>query len=268
MTLSLTPFRTKELLAPGSLRLKILLAALPGTGKTKWVGTVPNVGVAACETGHGKGLATIGEEDVKAVTPDNYKELEAFCSGDVFKECDALAIDSLSAMTKTFIKDYALSFPRKSGQTLKRAAGVPEQDDYGVMSELTRRLLAKIIAIPKHIIVTTTLKLPQDANPDEGREALPAMPDLPGQLALAAAAMFDTVFIMRTRPVLRDPRDAKSRYTQRYLMTQQSDKWLAKSRLNVAGAPILEEEEVFDLQTGAGSFPALLAKIQSAYASA
>lgn len=248
------------------MRLKVLLAALPGSGKTTWVGTVPNVGIAACETGHGKGLASIAGGDIKFVEPDNYKELEAFASGDVFKDCTALAIDSLSAMTKTFIKDYALSFPRKSGQTLKRAAGVPEQDDYGVMSELTRRLLAKIIALPKHIIVTTTLKLPQDAQPDEGKEALPAMPDLPGQLALASAAMFDTVLILRTRPILRDPRDAKSRFTQRYLMTQQSDKWLAKSRLNVAGAPILSEEEVFDLRTGAGSFPDLLAKILKAYA--
>ena len=92
------------------------------------------------------------------------------------------------------------------------------------------------------------------------------MPDLPGQLALAATAMFDTVFIMRTRPVLRDPKDARSRYTQRYLMTQQTDKWLAKSRLNASDRPILAEEEIFDKDTGQGSFPDILAKIQKAYA--
>jgi len=244
----------------------VLVSALPGTGKTTWVGTAPNVSIAACETGHGKGLVSIGEKDATFFEPENIKELEAFCSGDVSKLADTIALDSLSAMTKTFIKDYALSFPRGKGQTLKRAAGVPELDDYGVMAEITRRLLAKLISLPKHVIVTTTLKLPQDANPDEGREAQPAMPDLPGQLALASAAMFDLVLILRTRPAMRDPKDAKSRYSQRYFLTQGNDKWLAKSRLNNSGAPILAEEEIFDKDTGQGSFPDILAKIQKAYA--
>jgi len=211
-------------------------------------------------------MVTIGEKGATFYEPENIKELEAFCSGDVSKNADVIALDSLTAMTRTFIKDYALTFPRGKGQTLKRAAGVPELDDYGVMAEITRRLLAKLISLNKHVIVTTTLKLPQDADPDNGRDAQPAMPDLPGQLALAATAMFDTVFIMRTRPVLRDPKEARSRYTQRYLMTQQTDKWLAKSRLNASDRPILAEEEIFDKDTGQGSFPDILAKIQKAYA--
>lgn len=248
------------------MKLKILLTALPGTGKTTWVGTAPNVSIAACETGHGKGMVSIAQKGATFFEPENIKELEAFCSGDVSRDADVIALDSLSAMTKSFIKDYALSFPRGKGQTLKRAAGVPELDDYGVMAEITRRLLAKLISLPKHVIVTTTLKLPQDANPDEGREAQPAMPDLPGQLALASAAMFDTVLILRTRPALRDLKDAKSRFMQRYFLTQQSDKWLAKSRLNASEKPILAEEEVFDKDSGQGSFPDILAKIQKAYA--
>lgn len=264
--MSLIPRNTRELIDPANIKLKILLVALAGTGKTTWVGTAPNVSIAACETGHGKGMVTIGEKGATYFEPENIRELEAFCSGDVSKTNDVIALDSLTAMTRTFIKDYALTFPRGKGQTLKRAAGVPELDDYGVMAEITRRLLAKLISLPKHVIVTTTLKLPQDANPDEGREAQPAMPDLPGQLALASAAMFDTVFIMRTRSALRDPKDAKTRYTQRYLMTQQSDKWLAKSRLNFSDKPILAEEEIFDKDTGQGSFPDILAKIQRAYA--
>lgn len=264
--MSLQPRNTKELISPEKLKLKLLLVALPGTGKTSFIGTVPNVGVAACETGHGKGLLSVAQGGLAFVEPENFKELESFCSGDVFKDATALAVDSLSAMSKTFIKDYALSFPRKSGQTLKRAAGVPEQDDYGVMGEVTRRLLAKLLAVDKHIIVTCTLKLPQDANPEEGREALPGMPDLPGQLALGAAAMFDTVLVMRTRPVLRDPKDAKSRFNQRYFMTQQTDKWIAKSRMTADEKPILADEEVFDLATGQGSFSYLLDKILKGYA--
>lgn len=249
----------------------MLIVALPGTGKSTFVGTIPQVGVAACETGHGRGMLSIASPDpkrnVQYVEPENFRELESFCSGDVFKDLPALAVDSLTAMSKTFIKDYALTFPRKSGQTLKRAAGVPEQDDYGVMGEVTRRLLAKLLAIDKHIIVTCTLKLPMDANPEEGREALPGMPDLPGQLALASAAMFDTVLVMRTRPVLRDPKDAKSRFNQRYFMTQQTDKWIAKSRLTSDGKSILADEEVFDLNTGQGTFPYLLDKVLQGYRS-
>lgn len=264
--MSLIPKNSSDLIDPAKFRMKLLLCALPGTGKTEWVGTVPGVGVAACESGQGKGILTIASKGIPYVEPDNYKELESFCSGDVFKENSALAIDSISAMCRTFIKDYAINnFPRSRGETPKRRAGIPELDDYGTIGEVTRRLLAKLLSLDKHIIVTATLKLPTEANPEEGREAQPAMPDLPGQLALASAAMFDAVLIMRTRPALRDAKDAKSRYTQRYLMTQGSEKWVAKSRLTANGKALLAEEEVFDLDTGQGTFPWLMEKILKGY---
>lgn len=267
--MSLLIKNTKDLITPENYKMKALLVALPGTGKSTWVGTVPNVGIAASETGHGSGLASIAGGNVDYVEPSSYKEFESFCSGDLFKEKNALAVDSLSAMSRTFIKDYALTFPRGKGDSLKRRAGCAELDDYGVMAELTRRLLAKLIGIDKHIIVTCTLKLPQAADPTEGREAQPGMPDLPGQLALAAAAMFDLVLIMRTRPALRDPKDARSRFTERYFLTQPSEGWVAKSRLNHAGKPILADEEIFDVpivgQPTRGSFPEILAKIVNSY---
>ena len=267
--MSLTPKRLTDLINPESFRLKLLIAALPGTGKTTFVGTAPNVAIAASETGHGKGLASIAGHGGQYCEPENYKEFETFCSGDAFKDADTLAVDSLSAMSKTFIKDYALTFPRKNGQTLKRAAGVPEMDDYQVMAEITRRLLAKLIGLDKHIIVTCTLKLPQEANPEEGKEALPGMPDLPGQLALASAAMFDAVLILRTRPVLANPKDPKSRFSQRYFMTEGTDKWLAKCRHTANGKSILAAEEVFDVpivgQQTQGSFSYILNKILEGY---
>lgn len=263
--MSLTPRNTRELVDPAKLKLKILLVAAPGTGKTKWLATVPNIGIAACETGHGKGLMTIAQSGLQFVEPDSYKELEAFCSGDVLKDCTALGLDSLTAMNRTFIRDNALSFPRKQGQSQKRASGVPEQDDYGVMGELTRRLLNKLINLDKHIIVTTLLKVPFIAK-EPGEESAPGMPDLPGQLAMASAAMFDTVLIMRTRNSFTDPKNAKTRFTERYFITQQSPMWLAKTRLNANGAPILAEEEPFDSEKGTGlTFPNLLTRIQQAY---
>lgn len=262
--MSLETCYTDDLLLPDNYKAKILLIAMPGTGKSVWVSSVPNVYVAACETGHGNGQLSNSDKHIPFCSPSNYKEIEAFCSGDVGKDSTALAIDSLSAMAKTYIKDYALTFPRKQGQSLKRAAGVPEQDDYGVMGELTRRCLAKLIALPKHIIVTCTLKPPTEAEYENGvevRPAMPGLPDLPGQMALGATAMFDIVLVMRTRPVLANPKDAKSRFNQRYIMTTQSDKWIAKSRLSKNGKDLLDPEEVFNKETGQGSFPDLLDKI-------
>jgi len=265
---SLERKNSNSLIDPKNLKLKILIAGLPGAGKTSFVGTIPNCIVAACETGHGAGLLSVAERNIDYVEPSSYQELESFCSGDVAKDKEALAIDSLSAMTRTFIKNYAITnFPRSRGETPKRRAGIPELDDYGTIGECTRRLLAKLLALPKHIVVTATLRLPEAADPETGREAKPAAPDLPGQLALASAAMFDTVLILRTRPALRDARDAKSRYTQRYWLTQGNEQWVAKSRLNAQGAPLLAEEEVFDLQTGQGSFPYLLEKVLRGYTS-
>lgn len=264
--LSLISRNTKDLLDPEKFRLKVLCIAIPGTGKSTWAGTAPNPGFAACETGHGNGLASIATLGIDYCTPESYKEFESFCSGDVFKEKDTLVVDSLSAMAKTFIKDYALTFPRGRGDTLKRKAGIPELDDYGVMGECTRRLLAKLLNLDKHVIVTCTLKMPQEANPEEGRVAMPGLPDLPGQMALAASAMFDATLIMRTRPALRDPKDAKSRYSQRYLMTQPTDQWAAKNRLGERyGQSFWADEEVFDLKAGLGTFPDLLNKVIKGY---
>jgi hypothetical protein len=129
------------------------------------------------------------------------------------------------------------------------------------MAEITRRLLAKLIGLDKHIIVTAGLKLPTAADPEEGRAAMPALPDLPGQMALGASHMFDAVLIMRTRPVLLNPKDPKTRFIQRYFMTQPTEQWLAKCRFNNGGKSVLSEEEVFNLETGEGGFPYLLNKI-------
>lgn len=264
--MSLAPRNTKELLDPNKFKLKMLIAAIPGSGKTSFAGTALNPGFAACETGHGNGLASIATLGLDYVTPESYKEFESFCSGDVFKDKDTLVVDSLSAMAKTFIKDYALTFPRGRGETLKRKAGLPELDDFGVIGECTRRLIAKLLNLDKHIIVTCTLKLPQEANLEEGKPALPALPDLAGQMALAASAMFDATLILRTRPALRDPKDAKTRYTQRYFMTQPTEMWAAKNRLGEKyGQSFWADEEVFDLKTGQGCFPDLLSKVLNGY---
>lgn len=256
---------TRDLADGKNLKLKILLVGFPGFGKTSFLSTVPNVLIGACEEGHGNGLASIVAGGKDYCELENYAEFDQFCSGAVGRDYDALALDSLSVMTKSFIKDYALTLPRTRGESLRRKMGVPELDDYGTMGELSRRLLNKLLHVDKHIIATATMRIDKP-DAESGAGEMLIGPDLPGQMFLGSTAMFDIVLVGRTRTVMRDPKDAKSKYTQRYWMTTGSAGVLAKCRYNIElGKEVLAPEEVYDVAAGKGTFPDLLAKIQAAF---
>lgn len=243
----------------------MLIYGAPGVGKTEWLSTVPDIGIAACENGQGSGLLTAASKDIEFVEPENLAELEAFCKGEVFSQKTATGLDSLSDMARTLVKDAVLKIPRVRGDSDKRRRGVMELDDYQIAAEITRKVLRLLIAQNKHVIVTATEKyqLP-DAESGIG-EAITG-PDLPGQMFLGSPAMFDTVLRLRTRQKLRDPKDAKSRYVERYFLTQPDGQGtLAKCRNSVNGKALLDKEEVFDPATGRGTFPALLEKILKGY---
>lgn len=125
--MSLTIRHGKDSIDPSKFKMKVLLYGLPGIGKTSWVQTSDTpkgaLGIAACETGQGKGLLSIAQKDPEYVEPANIGELEAFCNGAVFKDKAVVALDSLSYMVKSFIKDAALAIPRKQGVSEKREIG-------------------------------------------------------------------------------------------------------------------------------------------------
>lgn len=256
---------SKNLIDPANLKLKILIFGNSGLGKTSWMGTCPGIGIAAIETGIGSGLASIADLGVDYVTPENYNEVKEVCDGKVFKDHPAIGIDSLTAMERRIIKDKALSLPRTRGESLKRQIGIPELDDYGSMAELTTARLEDLINLDKHIIVTALEKVKQ---PDEnGRGTHAIGPDLPGSMFSAAPGMFDIVLRLRARTKLADPKDAKSKYVERYFETAADGQdGLVKSRFTRRGVKLLEREEVFDLATGAGCFPYLLKKISEGLA--
>jgi len=258
---------TKELINPESLKLKILLIGLPGTGKTTFMATAPNLGAGICENGHGRGLLSVATKEFNYAELNNYGEFDEFCSGTIFKDKDVLGLDSLSEMVRSFIKDKAVSMPRLKGESQKRQLGVPELDDYGVIAELTRKLLQKFINQPKHIIVTSGLRIDRpDMESGQGETIIG--PDLPGQMFLGATAMFDIVLCLRSRSVLADPKDAKSRYTERYFMTEGGNGILAKNRLSVGnkGISFLPKEVVFNQEKGTGTFNWFLDTAKAAYA--
>jgi len=265
--MSLVVRSTKDLLNPATYKAKILVVGAPGSGKTRFLSTVPGIGIAACETGEGNGLLTLGDPDIPKVDfvePGNKDEFEAFCAGRVFKENPAVGVDSLTEMVRAHVQSFVLTIPRRGFESEKRRMGVPEQDDYGTMGELTRRYLRQLLSLDKHVVCTAGIRIkePNEANPSA--ETMIG-PDLPGAMFLGAVAMFDIVVILRTRSVLRDPKDAKSRYLQRYFVCEPMGGMLAKCRPSWAKKSLLAPEEVFDLNTGAGTFPYFLNKITAGF---
>lgn len=256
---------SKNLIDPANLKLTILVFGNSGLGKTSLLGTVPGIGIAAIETGIGAGLASIADLGVDYVTPENYDQVKEVTDGKVFKDHSAIGIDSLTAMERRIIKDKALSLPRTRGESLKRQIGIPELDDYGSMAELTTARLEDLLSLDKHIIVTALEKVKQ---PDEnGKGSYAIGPDLPGSMFTTAPGMFDIVLRLRARTKLADPKDAKSKYVERYFETAADGQdGLVKSRFNRRGFSFLPKELVFDLATGSGGFPDILRRIKEGFA--
>jgi len=260
---------TRDLLKPGSLKLKILIYGLHGSGKTTFLAGVPDLGIGASETGFGKGLIGVAGEELDYVEINSYDDFDSFCSGAVYRDKSAYGLDSLSDIVKTYVKAKALSFPRQKGESLKRNAGVPEIDDYGVMGELTRKLLRKLIDTDKHIVVTSGLRIDKP-DLENGQGEMLIGPDLAGQMFLGSTAMFDLVLCARTRSVLDKPGDAKSRRTEYYYITNSPGNGIiAKNRLGVKGGKsFLPPEVIFDPRDnkqGPGSFHWLLNVANEAY---
>ena len=258
---------SRGLISEGELKLKLLLVGLPGFGKTSFIADTPKVGVGVSETGHGKGLLSVAHKGIDYVEVNSYNDFDAFCSGEVFKDKDTLGLDSLSDMTKTFIREKALSIPRTKGESEKRRAGVPEMDDWGVIAELTRKLLRKLLDQPKHIVVSTGLRIDKP-DPENGQGETLIGPDLAGQMFLGSTAMFDIVLLGRTRSKLRNPNDAKSRYTERYWLTEPTGGFLAKNRLSIEdkGGSFLPPELIYDREKGTGTFKDIYDRAVKAYA--
>lgn len=264
--MALVERNTRDLISPDNLKLKILMYSLHGCGKTTFLSTVPDIAIGASETGHGNGLLGVATKGLTYAEINSYQDFDEFCSGGFGRDKSALGLDSLSDVVKTHIKAKALSFPRKNGDTPKRLAGVPEIDDYGVMGELTRKLLRKLIDQDKHIVVTSGLRIDRP-DLESGQTETLIGPDLAGQMFLGSTAMFDLVLCCRTRSVLDDPKDAKSRRTEYYYITNSPGNGIiAKNRLGIkAGVSFLPQEVIFNPTKGEGTFDWMLNKAKAEF---
>lgn len=259
---------TSNLVTPDSLKWKVLVVGRPGVGKTTWLSGAPGLGVAACETGQGSGLLTVAHNGVDYVEPKSYPDFRSICYNTFqpFVDKQSIGLDSLTAMTKGFIMQHCLAnFPaRNKSEAMRRQAGVPTGFDYGDCADTTRALLNSLLNQPKHVIVTCLEKSEKDDN----GVVTTIGPDLPGQLFLGAPALFDTVIYLKSRKVLRDPRDPKSAYYERYFVTSADGIHVAKDRNSANGRSFLNPEEIFDPLADKGTFQHLFQKILAGHAAA
>jgi hypothetical protein len=218
-----------------NLKLKILIYGSPGTGKTTWCGGAPRPLFVACETGVANGLLPlVSRSDVRYVEVKSLKELDdclKFAATD--PDSDTVVLDSVTAMVQTFIRAAALAIPRRYGDTDKRRAGIPELDDYGVMGELLRSRIHRLLEIDKHIIITALSKFRE---PDVEKGVPAAMgPMLPGQAFEAIPGMMDHVFYLESK---RAVKNSKTEY-YRIIHTVSPGVILAKTRISGALPPQL-----------------------------
>jgi len=257
---ALKQFNTSSLTTNGNFKLKALVYSPSGFGKSLFASTAPNPAVLTCETGHGAGMLSAQKAGIDCFVPETYADMELFCSGHGLEKYDTLIVDGFSYATDTIVKTHALTIPRSHGETKKREMGILELSDYGTLAELERRLLARLLQNQKNILVTCL----QDyySPPQGGSDPRPEKiggPDLPGMMRLGSTALFDFVFKLDMRPALKDPKDPKSRYNQRFWRTSADGKYLAKTRLRDA----FPEEVPFDLETGEGTFQWFIDRAQS-----
>lgn len=256
--------KLSDIVAPGNLQWKVLIVGRPGTGKSTWLSGVPGIGIAACETGHGSGMLSAAHTvnpTALLAEPKTFTDFRSICLGTFapFQNLTAVGLDSLTYMTKGFIKDHVLStFPAKNArEVMRRQAGVPTGFDYGDIADVTRTLLNYLLAQQKHVVVTCLEKVEKDDN----GVITGIGPDLPGALGTSAAAMFDSVLYLKIRRVVRDPRDPKTAFLERYFITNGDGVHVSKDRNSLNSKPFLAQEEVFNPDLGQGTFTALFKKI-------
>ena len=203
---------TAHLLNPDT-RLCVLVFGPSGFGKTTLGATLdkltkkymnkPSLFIAV-EAGEGGGTMSIEKFGVDFVAPATLNEIENITAAlKTDTHYGGVIFDSASEYVKRFVQAYALTFPSRE-RIATRAAGVPERSDYQTMGEKARQHFNQLINLTtlpdlncrKHLVITA---LERDKTDERGNPTA-IQPDLPGAMAGAATAMFQTVLGIAIRP--------------------------------------------------------------------
>ncbi len=229
---SLTIKNTKTLLSPQT-RLCALIFSRAKFGKTtlaagldaltrKYRGK-PTL-IIASEVAEGGGTMTLNGQDIDYVTPQNWTEMENLLANLATNDYyGGVVLDNASDYVARIVKPHALSFPAKERDLGARSVGVPVRSDYQVMGECARQQLNRLVNLTnentkeqyrKDLVVTALER--ERTNADGQVTAI--TPDLPGALADAVTAMFQSVVSISIKPkVIKEPNGTTRRISTRAL---------------------------------------------------
>lgn len=196
-------------------RICALISAIPKIGKTTLAGSLNEFTLAvrkkptlfiAVEAAEGGGTMSIAGLGVDYVTPKNYAEMDALI-GQLATDTTygGIVLDNGTDYISRIVKPYALTFPSKERDPGTRVHGVPVRGDYQTMAEQARKQLNGLVNLTnrntppefrKDLIVTS---LERELKDDVGN-LTGVVPDFPGALSGAAAALFQSVLSIRVRP--------------------------------------------------------------------
>lgn len=231
---TLTIKNTKNLLSEAT-RLCALLYTPPKFGKTKLASSLdeftkkyrgkPTL-IIASEVAEGGGTMTLNDMNIDYVMPSNWNEMESLIASLATNEYyGGVVLDNVTDYVNRIVKPHAMSFPSKERDSGTRLLGVPVRGDYQVMGESTRTQLNRLINLTnentqekfrKDLIVTA---LQKEVTDDVGNLTA-IVPELPGALAGAVTAMFQSVLsISIKQTVVKQPDGSTRRINTRQLLS-------------------------------------------------
>ena len=230
-------------------KLCVLIHARPKMGKTELASSLdaltkkyrkkPTL-IIASEVAEGGGTMTLNHKDIDYVMPSTFGEMDNLLAQLATNDhYGGVVLDNVSDYVTRIVKPHALSFPAKEKVLGARTLGVPDRSDYQVMGECARQQLNRLINLTnentkpqyrKDVVVTALQREKQD---DDGTVTA-ITPDLPGALADAVTALFQSVLtITITQKVVKQPDGTTRRYAARTLYTAPDGLRVAGDRMKI-----------------------------------
>jgi phage nucleotide-binding protein len=209
--------------------MNALIYGEPGCGKTRIIGTcdaVPEMR-KVCLLDVDGGAITLKETypNVDVYQVDTFAKLQKIydalrAGGHGYQ---TVGLDTITETNKYNMMDVMKALVQKDPN---RNEYVPDRREWGINSEMTRRMIRAFRNLPLNVIMTAHLKDTEDQT--TGRQI--KRPDLPGQLSRQVAGFFDIVGFMYERQVKDEKTDAV--VNKRLIGTKGIANTVAKDRFN------------------------------------
>lgn len=192
----------------------------------------------ALESSDGGGTMSVREKGLDYIAPSTYDEMQKLIEALIeSQDYGGVVIDSATEYVELFLKPYALKFPSRE-RTMVRSAGVPERSDYQTMGEKMRQDFNRLLRMTrnpdsrkrKHLVITALEK----ERTDDSGNVTAILPNLPGAMATAATAMFQTVGSIKiVNSIEKDSAGKSTRIATRWFSTSGDGIRVAGDRFKV-----------------------------------